>query len=119
MLSLWNKSKQLMIVDHVDVAFHCFVRMKGLIGKKEYKDRALLIKPCQQVHTWFMTFPIDVLFLDENDRVIAKQQRLRQWKVSKKMKRAVTVIEAAADVFSDEKVTVGDELMIKKVVAHE
>ncbi len=113
---LWNKTKKKRIVAYIDVAKHPFKRLKGLLGKRNYENRALLIDRCQQVHTWFMQFPIDVLFLDENGIVIAKQ-RLKPWSVSKKMKRAVAVLEAEVDVFSDDRVTVGDELIIKKVVS--
>ena len=40
-------------------------RMKGLLGRSGLApDEGLLIRPATSIHTWFMRFPIDVVFLD-------------------------------------------------------
>ncbi|MFT4065070.1 DUF192 domain-containing protein [Paraburkholderia sp.] len=46
-------------------------RLKGWIGRKSIAERdALLIQPCNSIHTWFMSAPIDVVFLDRHRRVV-------------------------------------------------
>ncbi|MBI2892963.1 MAG: DUF192 domain-containing protein [Deltaproteobacteria bacterium] len=40
----------------------------------------LLIDPCDGVHTFFVRFPLEVVFLDEGDRVVAVE-RLEPWRV--------------------------------------
>ena len=41
-------------------------RAKGLLGRAGMDPgEALWIVPCSSIHTFFMRFPIDVLFLDE------------------------------------------------------
>jgi uncharacterized membrane protein (UPF0127 family) len=46
-------------------------RLKGWIGRKSIDERdALLIQPCNSIHTWFMSAPIDVVFLDRRRRVV-------------------------------------------------
>lgn len=56
-----------------DVAESFLERAKGLIGCRapapgEY--RAMLIKKCNAIHTFFMKFPIDAIFLDKNGNVV-------------------------------------------------
>jgi len=48
-----------------------FERMKGWIGREAIGARdALLIEPCNSVHTWFMRAPIDVVFVDRERRIL-------------------------------------------------
>jgi uncharacterized membrane protein (UPF0127 family) len=52
--------------DNVTVADSLFKRMKGLLGRSGMSaGEALWIKPCMSVHTFFMRFPIDVVFLSK------------------------------------------------------
>ncbi|RDK01971.1 DUF192 domain-containing protein [Paraburkholderia lacunae] len=47
-------------------------RMRGLLGHDDLPhDEALLLKRCGSVHTFGMRFPIDVLFLDRQQRIVA------------------------------------------------
>lgn len=64
-------------------------RLKGWMGRTPIAERdALLIRPCNSVHTYFMREPIDVVFLDRSDRVLAihagvRPGRLRgHWRAS-------------------------------------
>ncbi len=53
-------------------------RLKGLLGRNSLPDgEGLLIEPCTSVHTAFMRFPIDVVFLDKFDRVTAWHVNVR------------------------------------------
>ena len=51
----------------VKVADSFFSRLLGLMGKKEMKDnQALLITKCNSIHTFFMRFNMDAVFVDKN-----------------------------------------------------
>ena len=55
----------------LDVTTTLFDRLKGWMGRKSIEERdALLIRPCNSVHTWFMHVPIDVVFLDRALRIL-------------------------------------------------
>lgn len=57
-------------------------RAKGLIGTKDLPDgEGLLILKCNAIHTWFMSFPIDAVFLDKNDRVVKTVCGIRPWRL--------------------------------------
>ncbi len=72
MIQAINNRTGKVLATNVRVADTLFTRMKGLLGRKELpQGEALWIKPCFSVHTFFMQFPIDVLFLNKKNQVIA------------------------------------------------
>jgi uncharacterized membrane protein (UPF0127 family) len=59
--SLKNQS---LIADKCFVANRFFARLKGLIGTSRLEPgEGLLISPCNDIHMWFMSMPIDVVFV--------------------------------------------------------
>ena len=70
-----------------------FKRLKGLMGKKSLEDgNGLLLKNCKSVHTYFMRFTIDVVYLDKNFIVLEKQN-LQPWKCGKFVKNTKHILE--------------------------
>lgn len=56
----------------LDVTTGMFDRLKGWMGRRSIAERdALLIEPCNSVHTWFMHAPIDVVFMDRARRIVS------------------------------------------------
>lgn len=97
--SLYNIDADQLIVSHVITANNFFTRLKGLMFCKSLaQDSALLIKPCQQIHTHFMHFPIDVLFLNNQLEVVHVIREMKPWRFSKYIKQASFVIETNAGV---------------------
>ena len=69
---LINQTKNTVISENVCMATSLSQRAKGLLGKARMeKGEALVIDPCNSIHTFFMRFPIDVLFVSK-DHVIVK-----------------------------------------------
>lgn len=63
-----------------EVARTLFARMRGLIGRSGLPPGAgLLILRCNAIHTFFMRFPIDAVFLDRNDQVVKVVRDIRPW----------------------------------------
>jgi len=57
-------------------------RAKGLIGSRGLeKGTGLLIPKCNCIHTFFMRFPIDAVFLDANGDVVKHVRAIRPWKL--------------------------------------
>jgi uncharacterized membrane protein (UPF0127 family) len=61
------------------------------MGDKE----GLWIDPCPMIHTFFMGFPIDVLFLTEDLRVVRVLEGLKPWRMSPWVFSARSVLELA------------------------
>ncbi|MGB2694596.1 MAG: DUF192 domain-containing protein [Dehalococcoidia bacterium] len=86
-------------------------RMVGLLGRSSLgPGEALLIEPCGSVHTAFMRFAIDVLYLDSANRVVKVVPRLRPFRVSGAASRTHAVIELPTGVIDGTATAVGDEL---------
>lgn len=118
-MALLNKSKGILLTRQLEICKKDRERIKGLMGKRRFSNKALLIERCNQIHTWFMRFPIDILFINETNHVIAKKERFHPWKVSEKVEHAIAVIEAEGGFFADTKVEVGDMIEIVRVESHE
>ncbi|MBT9177419.1 MAG: hypothetical protein DDT20_01752 [Firmicutes bacterium] len=59
-------------------------------------EQGLLLTPCRSVHTCFMRFSLDVVFLDADFRVVAIIERLPPWHLTMRQCRALHVLELAA-----------------------
>lgn len=88
-------------------------RMRGLIGRRGLPaGEGLLLTPAPAIHTAFMRFPIDALFLDRNLRVVDMVESLRPWRVAAQ-RRARAVLELAAGECARRGVEVGDRLELR------
>ena len=73
-----------------------WTRMVGLLGRSSLPaDEGLWLAPAWSIHTWFMRFPIDVVFVDEADRVLRVVEALPPWRMVAQ-RRAHGVVELAA-----------------------
>ncbi len=65
------------------VADRMLTRMRGLLGHRRLeRGEGLLLKPAPSVHTFFMRFPIDAVFLDRDGSVLKVRSHLRPWRVA-------------------------------------
>ena len=86
-------------------------RLKGLLGKMSLPDgEALIIKPCNCVHTLFMRFPIDVLFLDKDNKVVKALRQLTPFKLSGLYWSSQIVVELPCGKLKSTQTQDGDSL---------
>lgn len=72
-------------------------RSVGLLGRASLEPGdGLVLQPCGMIHTWFMRFPIDVLFLDRDGRVVRAAHAARPFRIVWGGWRAWTTIELPA-----------------------
>ncbi len=70
--------------------------MRGLLGRSSLPaDEGLLLAPAWSIHTWGMRFPIDVVFIDRDERVLRIVEAMRPWRLVSQ-RRAHAVVELAA-----------------------
>ncbi len=85
-------------------------RLRGLLGRRGLPPgEGLLLRPCASVHTCFLRFPIDVVLLDGDDRVVAVVERLAPWRLAGH-RRAKAVLELAAGEAQRRALSPGDRL---------
>ena len=110
-----NATKGTVVGESVSVADTSLTRMKGLLGKTSLEaGGGMLIFPSQAVHTIAMRFPIDVLFLDRNWRVIHAQPSLVPNRISGLHWKAQCVLELPKGAIEQTGTAVGDELLIEE-----
>lgn len=97
------------------LADNMLTRGIGLLGRKSLaEDEGLIIDPCTSVHTWFMRFPIDVLYLDR-DNVVVKTASMPTFRFSLGGKGAKKVLELSKDSIRKHAIAPGDQLTFHEV----
>jgi uncharacterized membrane protein (UPF0127 family) len=89
-------------------------RMRGLLGRASLPaGEGILLRPAPSIHTAFMRFPIDALFLDADLTVLGIEADLRPWRIASR-RRARAVLELAAGESGRLGVKVGDRLSVRE-----
>ena len=83
------------LASSVEAAVDSTSRRHGLLGRTGLDDAALVIAPCNAVHTFFMRFPIDIVFVDRGGHVLRIVANVPAWRMSASW-RAFATIELAA-----------------------
>lgn len=87
-------------------------RMRGLLGRKELEQGAgLLLRPAPSIHTAFMRFAIDVVFLDRDGLVLKIVPELRPWRAAA-CRGARQALELAAGEAARRGIATGDRLVL-------
>lgn len=92
-----NLTRNSVLAEKAVTADSFFGRLRGLLGKDGLASgEGLILKPCDSIHTFFMRFPIDVIFVDKNNHVIRLYHSLSPWKISGIFLQSVLCIELPA-----------------------
>ncbi len=71
------------VVERCLVADRPFARMRGLLGRRELPSgEGLLLRPAGSIHTFFMRFPIDVVFLGGDGEALRVVPEVRPWRTA-------------------------------------
>jgi len=78
-----NVTRSATLADRLEVADRGANRRKGLLGRDHLPPGAgLWIKPCEAVHTFFMRFAIDLVYLDRKNRIRKVRHSVAPWRLS-------------------------------------
>jgi hypothetical protein len=95
---------------HVAETF--WTRFRGLLGRRGLADgEGLLLRPGGSVHTFFMLFPIDVVFLDDEGTVVKLVPGLRPWRLAA-ARRAKRTLELASGAAARVGLAPGERLLL-------
>ena len=109
-----NTSKNVLIAQEAYIAANMESRMRGLLGRASIgSDEALILKPCNSIHTFFMRFPIDVLFLDKDMKVVKIVQDMGPNRLGPIIWRSRMAIELSSGKISQTNTQVGDTIELK------
>jgi uncharacterized protein len=110
-----NQTRDTVLGDAVDVADTSAKRRVGLL-KHERLDRGqgLWINPCESVHTFFMRFPIDLVYIDKNLKVKKVRHAVPAWRMSMCL-TARSIIELPAGAAAESGTQAGDQLVFQEL----
>lgn len=109
MTELRNRTRGLVLATRVVEARSLPARLRGLLGRSSLSEgEALVLAPCASVHTFFMRFPIDVLFLAADGRAVRAIGSLRPWRATRIHPSAVCAVELPAGALARSGSRAGD-----------
>jgi uncharacterized membrane protein (UPF0127 family) len=109
-----NVSKGTTVAGRVRKAESFWARLVGLMGRRGLEEgEGLLLAPCSSVQTFFMRFPIDVVFLDGEANVVKVAPALAPFRLALGGRGARDVLEVAAGTAARSGISVGDRLAVE------
>jgi len=112
-MKVYNSTQNNLIADDVKVAENFFTRSIGLLSKKSLlSNEGLIIKPCCSIHTFFMKFEIDVLFVNKQNEVVALYENVKPWRILPIHQTSHYVIELQSGTITAKNISKGDLIQI-------
>jgi hypothetical protein len=109
-LRVSNVTRGTVLATHLEVADSGPKRNKGLLGRKGLAaGEGLWIIPCESVHTFFMKFPIDLVYLDRKHRIKKVCDSVPAWRLSVCLS-AHSILELPAGTIRSTRTERGDML---------
>ncbi len=96
-------------------AYTPWARLKGLLGRTSLSsNEALVLSPCNSIHTFFMRFVIDAIFIDSGGKVLRLYPHLKPNRLTGIHWKAKEVIEVASGTIEQWNIKVGDTLKFEE-----
>ena len=108
-----NQTRKTVLAQAADVADSSAKRRTGLLKHERLEPgEGLWIVPCESVHTFFMKFPIDLVYLDKHRKVKKVRKAVPAWRLSACL-TAHSILELPAGTVEQTGTAVGDELVVE------
>ena len=114
-MELVDQQTQSNIASRIRTSDNFLNRLKGLMFARDLaEDETMHIKPCHSVHTCFMRFPIDVVYVNEQLEVVAMEESMSPFRFGKPQPRAQSVFEFKAGTIQNKNVYIGQTFQLKQ-----
>ncbi len=114
-LQVTNVTRGTVLATRLEAAHTGAKRRKGLLGRDGLAaGEGLWIAPCESVHTFFMRFPIDLVYLDREKRIKKARSAVGPWRLSACLS-AHSILELPAGTIEKTRSERGDTLEIEEV----
>lgn len=111
--SIFNKTREQVLAHNTRLARSYWQRLVGLMGAKPLaQGEALIIDPCSSVHTHWMRFAIDIIYVNKEHVVVGIDHSLKPWRLGRFYRRVQYVVELPAGTAAATGTLVGDELCL-------
>src|SRR4030042_4786163 len=108
-----NETRGTVVAEDVGVADGVWSRFWGLMGRRSLPEGGgLLLRPSSSIHTAFMRFPIDVVFLDRELRGVKGVPEMKPFRVAGAVGGAHSALELNAGAAAKAQVETDDQLAL-------
>jgi uncharacterized membrane protein (UPF0127 family) len=108
---VFNQTRQSFLSLDTTVADTQLARLRGLLGRRELKsDHGLWLVPCQGIHTIGLVFPIDVVYLDVDHRVVHVIEYLQPFRITSIRRNCHSVLELPVRTIFESETETGDQI---------
>jgi uncharacterized membrane protein (UPF0127 family) len=112
-LCVFNRARETFLSLSVTRADAHFTRLRGLLGRVKLRsDEGLWTIPSQGIHTICMLFPIDLIYLDADNRVIHLIESLGTFRIAPIRMESASVLQLRTRTIFSSNTQIGDELLI-------
>ncbi len=113
-MKIINLNKNCVLAEEVFLADNFFARLRGLLGFKSLdKNQSMILRPANSIHTFFMRFSIDVLFVGRDNKVVKIVKHMKPFKITSICSGSKSVIELPAGVIDLTETSVDDILQVQ------
>lgn len=113
-----NRDRDTVLAERAAIARSWWARGRGLLGRRELPPgTGLVIDPCSSIHTWFMAFPIDVVFVAPDGRVVRLAHAVPPWRLGPFARGGRYVVELPAGTLARTGTETNDRLDLEPVAA--
>ena len=110
-MRVFNETRKVALVSHGRVADTFWLRLRGLLGAASLQpEEGLILVGEKSIHTLFMKFPIDVVYVDKNYKVIRTDINMTPYRLGPFVVQSAYVVEMPVGTIANTATEVGDQL---------
>jgi uncharacterized membrane protein (UPF0127 family) len=110
-MQVFNQTQNLPLITRGRLANTFWLRLRGLLGAVPLqKKEGLILVGEKSIHTLFMSFPIDVVYVDKEHRVIRTDANMVPYRLGPLVVRSAYVLEMPVGTIAETQTRVGDQL---------
>jgi uncharacterized membrane protein (UPF0127 family) len=112
-MTIYNVTKGVTVADRAKKANSFLARGRGLMMAPPLaQGGGLVIEPCNSIHMFFMRYPLDIIFLDEQGTVLFMYEGIKPWRMGRVVRRAKCAVELPEGAIAASRTEVGDKLQV-------
>jgi uncharacterized membrane protein (UPF0127 family) len=110
-----NQTRNVPLITHGRLADTFWLRLRGLLGSAPLqKEEGLILVGEKSIHTFFMKFPIDVVYVDKNYKVIRTDANVVPSRFGPFVARSAYVLELLVGAIANTATEAGDQLIFEE-----
>ena len=117
-MTVTNETRQRTVADKAARAGSFLARGRGLMLTPPLPaGGGLVIEPCNSIHMFFMRYPLDILFLDKQGKVVFMYRGIKPWRLGRIVRGARLAIELPEGTIDASETQIGDTVSINSTTS--